>query len=1024
MWIVFRQSDGAGLDRLDPQTGVFTHYRYQPGNPASLSNDSVTALLEDRDGNIWVGTEYGGLNCFDPKTNRFIHYRHSANPFSLSNDEVRVIYEDREGTIWAGTGYSFIEQGDGGLNRLDKKTGKITRYLHDPKNPQSLINNKVRAIFEDSRGTFWVGTAGDGLHTMDRSTGNFVRHRYDPAQPGSLSRPPLKKLVSWVDDHISFITEDSAGMIWIGTFSGGINRYDPFTKKLQYFHSTSDSLKNDLVPTNLWRGFISSEGVLWITSFQGIFRFDPLRKNIPYFKITDPVRSIFQDSSGMLWLGTNNGLLQYDRNSGISRRFLHEPANHESLTDDFVNQIYQDRAGTLWVVGSRGFNPFDLTAKTFAPGKFKMGNTAISEMNASYFHEDKAGNFWIGGSDFSGLAVLNRQTDTFSYYSHNDKDSNSLSNNGIQFIEEDNSGNIWLAAYRGLNLFDPVNNQFKRYLPGKAILSFWTDSEGIIWVGTNRGLYRSDSIPAGFSLFIDWESGISENLNVQGILEDNHKGLWIRTHEALLRLNPERNQISAYSMSNEVDIFNSSTQANSFKSKSGELFFGNGDGKGFYAFFPEQFIVNSKAPRIVFSGFRLGSQLVIPGINGPLHVPLDQTKDVYLNYNQNVFSIDFAGIHYVNPEENRHLFKLENLDNDWRKAGEEKTAYYYNVPPGKYIFRVKAANSDGVWAERSFNIFIAKPWWRTWQAYTLYALLFIALVIVTDRIQRKRLINKERARAKDQELAQAKEIEKAFHELKTTQAQLIQSEKMASLGELTAGIAHEIQNPLNFVNNFSEVSNELLDEMKIELSNGSKEDAIAIADDVKQNLEKILHHGKRADAIVKGMLQHSRSSSGVKELTDINKLADEYLRLSYHGLRAKDKSFNATIKSDLDESIGKINIIPQDIGRVVLNLINNAFYAVNEKKQMNIDGYEPTVSVNTKKIGNKVEISVRDNGNGIPQKVVDKIFQPFFTTKPTGQGTGLGLSLSYDIIKAHGGEIKVETKEEEGSEFIIQLPVN
>jgi len=267
-------------------------------------------------------------------------------------------------------------------------------------------------------------------------------------------------------------------------------------------------------------------------------------------------------------------------------------------------------------------------------------------------------------------------------------------------------------------------------------------------------------------------------------------------------------------------------------------------------------------------------------------------------------------------------------------------------------------------------------------------------------------------------------LEKTLNELKSTQSQLIQSEKMASLGELTAGIAHEIQNPLNFVNNFSEVNGELIQELKAEAESGNLEEVKGIAKEIEFNSEKINHHGKRADAIVKGMLQHSRTSSGQKEPTDINALADEYLRLAYHGIRAKDKSFNATMKTDFDESVGKINIIPQDIGRVILNLINNAFYAVDEKRKQNLNGYEPTVSVSTKKNNGKVEISVKDNGNGIPQKVLDKIFQPFFTTKPTGQGTGLGLSLSYDIVKAHGGELRVETKDGEGSVFIIQLPTS
>jgi len=349
-----------------------------------------------------------------------------------------------------------------------------------------------------------------------------------------------------------------------------------------------------------------------------------------------------------------------------------------------------------------------------------------------------------------------------------------------------------------------------------------------------------------------------------------------------------------------------------------------------------------------------------------------------------------------------------------------------------------------------------------------FAFIWMVAMLIISKKQRKAL-EKERKKTREEEeqnrimaarkaelevlvaertseiMLQKEELEHTIIELKETQAQLIQSEKMASLGELTAGIAHEIQNPLNFVNNFSEVSNELLDEMKEELATGNGQQAIEIADNVKQNLKKIIHHGKRADAIVKGMLQHSRTSSGQKEPTDINELADEYLRLSYHGLRAKDKSFNATIKTDFDArlsaaegDVGKINIVPEEIGRALLNLFNNAFYAITEKastlRQAHIEltsdpisstkqKFEPTLWVSTKKTDNKAEIKIRDNGSGIPQKVLDKIFQPFFTTKPTGQGTGLGLSLSYDIIKAHGGEIKVETKEGYGTEFTLQLPI-
>jgi two-component system, NtrC family, sensor kinase len=344
-----------------------------------------------------------------------------------------------------------------------------------------------------------------------------------------------------------------------------------------------------------------------------------------------------------------------------------------------------------------------------------------------------------------------------------------------------------------------------------------------------------------------------------------------------------------------------------------------------------------------------------------------------------------------------------------------------------------------------------KRWENYFDTAGIFAFIWMgAMLFITNR-QRKAL-EKERLKAAEKEkeykaaeamkaalevqvkertaelTIQKEELQHALDELRSTQSQLIHSEKMASLGELTAGIAHEIQNPLNFVNNFSEVNTELVDELQQELKAGKIDDALAISNDIKDNEQKINHHGKRADAIVKGMLQHSRSSSGQKEPTDINVLADEYLRLAYHGLRARDKTFNAAMKTDYDGSIGLINIMPQDMGRVILNLITNAFYAAPLSPEGGFKDpnykHEPTVWVSTKKVGDKVLISVKDNGPGIPQKILDKIFQPFFTTKPTGQGTGLGLSLSYDIVKAHGGEIKVETKEGEGANFIISLPIN
>jgi signal transduction histidine kinase len=384
----------------------------------------------------------------------------------------------------------------------------------------------------------------------------------------------------------------------------------------------------------------------------------------------------------------------------------------------------------------------------------------------------------------------------------------------------------------------------------------------------------------------------------------------------------------------------------------------------------------------------------------------------------------------------KYEYMLENYDNIWHDASTNNNAYFFSVPPGHYTFRVRAISTDGTWSEKALAVTVLTPWWLRWWAFVLYALLLVATIwsfayYRSRSLRREKRLLEHKVKQRTEEVMQQKEeiaaqrdnLEQTLEELKAAQTQLVQKEKMASLGELTAGIAHEIQNPLNFVNNFSEVNRELIVELKQEARSGNTEEVLAIADNIEENEQKIAHHGKRADSIVKGMLQHSRNSSGIKQPTDLNALAEEYLRLSYHGFRAKDKSFNASIITHYDDEIDKINIVAEDMGRVLLNLYNNAFYSTIEKKKTQSNEHEPTVIITTKRENNKVVISVKDNGIGIPQKIIDKVFQPFFTTRPAGQGTGLGLSISYDIVKAHRGEIKVEAKEGEGATFIVLLPV-
>eukprot|EP01093_Parvamoeba_rugata_P013857 TRINITY_DN434_c0_g1_i2.p1 TRINITY_DN434_c0_g1~~TRINITY_DN434_c0_g1_i2.p1 ORF type:complete len:445 (+),score=97.60 TRINITY_DN434_c0_g1_i2:127-1461(+) len=407
-------------------------------------------------------------------------------------------------------------------------------------------------------------------------------------------------------------------------------------------------------------------------------------------------------------------------------------------------------------------------------------------------------------------------------------------------------------------------------------------------------------------------------------------------------------------------------------------------------------------------------------VKPPYNIP----EGLKLPYDQNSISFSYGSDAIFNRDKLNYRFILDGEDEDWSYAANTtKTKNYYNLKSGDYTFKVAVRGANSGWSvPDTLSFKIKPPWWQTWWAYLIFGLI-AASILRAYIVFRARKLTKENRILEERVSHRTVQLKTKIDELKSTQSKLIQSEKMASLGELTAGIAHEIQNPLNFVNNFSEVNKELLEELEEEIDNGNYDEVKALAKDVSANEDKIIFHGKRADGIVKGMLQHSRSSTGQKELTDINTLSDEYLRLAYHGLRAKDKSFNATLNTDFDDSIGKLNIVAQDMGRVILNLITNAFYVVKKKKEQNSKGYEPTVSVSTKKQGNLVLIKVSDNGNGVPKEVLDKIFQPFFTTKPSGEGTGLGLSLSYDIVKVHSGELTVDTKQGEGTTFTIALPI-
>ena len=1030
-----------GLCKFDLATEKFT--RYKPSPNARFADPNIFAINEDSDGMMWVGSTSKGLCRFDRESGKFLPDSFDLGYHKLPGDleefggGISCIYKDRAGVLWVGNATGLHK-----INLTAVKSGQSkvsTDYQHDPGNPTTLSSNNVSSIFEDKAGIIWVAT-DNGLNSLDKKTGNFKRYQNDPKNNQSISS---NNSFSWGG---SGIKEDQEGNLWIST-GKGLNKLNKdrsiFTV---YFHDPNDpySISTDDINNIV----IDQAGILWAGSSSA--KLNKANLNDKGFKLrrNDPnninslssneVTCIVEDSSGIIWIGTSKeGLNRWDRTTNQFTHFRHDPASPTSLKSDVISAILEDRHGHLWICNGDVLSQLNKQTGKFTHHYIHESNYENRDDVIFSITEDREGFIWLGTN---GIKKFDEKTGKFEHYYHNKKDSTGISDYTAIAIFADSKDDIWVGygsiATDRLNKRTGKITHYKHNphdaasISSNIVGSFYEDPKGNLWLGTwAGGLCRFDYESEKFTTFTN-KHGLADN-TIYSISEDKENYLWLGTQNGLSRFDPVKKTFTNYDYKDglQSNIFGAGERYRGAhcKGKDGTLYFGGTNGFNFFD--PLNIKTDSTIAPVVITQFKLFDQL-IKGAN--------ESKEIVLDYDENYFSFEFSSLSFYNPAKNQYAYMLDGFDKDWVQSRSRHYAGYTNIEPGTYTFKVKGTNNDGVWNEKgtSITIIIRPPWWLTWWAYCFYGVCIIAGIFILDRYQRKRIINKEREQAREKELEQAHEIEKAYHELKTTQAQLIHSEKMASLGELTAGIAHEIQNPLNFVNNFSEVNSELIEELeeeqKKEIRDFKNEDDIL--NDIKENEKKINHHGKRAGDIVKGMLQHSRSSSGVKEPTDINKLADEYLRLAYHGLRAKDKSFNATMKTDFDESIGNINIIPQDIGRVILNLINNAFYAVTEKKKPPhpLKGgleYEPTVSVSTKLLnsplgdGGKVEIRVADNGNGIPQKIIDKIFQPFFTTKPTGEGTGLGLSLSYDIIKVHKGEIKVESKEGEGTSICIDLPV-
>lgn len=1191
LWVA---TEGGGLNRLNRSTGTFKHYMYDPDDSTSLSSNNTLAVYTSSNGDLWVATADGGVNRMHRGEDGFTHYKaDKSKSNSITSNYINNFFEDNEGFIWVAT--------VNGANRLNPETDEIVQYLYDSdgssgdQNNPNLINGLYQ--FPDSQDIIWLATGNGlvrlnyrnntherflveknsarnalteitpdpsipgilwisgsvGLARFDTRTKEFTTYENDPRLPNSLPENSSESIMT-----------DRTGKIWLGHIVEGLSSFNPKSANFTHLRHDPDN-PHSLSEGVVWGMYRDDSETLWagigfdnpklnrINLHTGIIEtFIPDSDN-PSSLLPGSILSITEDHSGTIWVGTQYGLNSLNQNNGNINRFQIEPFD-ENINWNFVTAIQPSKAdGGLWVGSLNGLSFFDAETEEFSKAEFSFleSETVV----VSHLYQDKEGVLWIGS--YTGLIKIPPNKEPILAASYNPNDTTSINSNAITSIHErqEEPGILWLATNGG---------GLNRYDKNTETVTHYTTEDGL----SNNSLY--------------------------GILEDNKGTLWMSTNHGISNFDPDTETFRNYGL--EDGLMALEYSQNSYeKDPNGILYFGSNN--GITAFNPENLRTNDIPPQVLLSEIRLFNEPVTPGPDSPLSEPIEEAEEITIEYDQNEITFEYVALHYDNPSKNQYAYQLEGFEEDWVQAGTKRTASYTNLEPGSYTFKVKAANSDNVWNEKgaSIALTVLPPWYQTWWAYGLFALLLGGFIFGVDRLQRRRLTKKEREKAalreaelraeaenkrradteqlsqigraitsslsvdkiidtvyknvndlmdatifgvgiynkeedqlefpatkekgqrlpayvnslneenrlavqcfKNQEkiligdyqneysnylkrhkkpvqgedptsiiylplihqdktvgvittqsfekdaytpyhvnllrnlatyAAIALDNASAYRQLNTTlkdlkdaQGQLVQQEKLASLGQLTAGIAHEIKNPLNFVNNFSDLSIELIEEARDEVKsvkaygdtpqqNEGFDEIEYLLKDVEANLRKIHEHGSRADSIVKSMLQHSRGGDGKMEPTNLNALIKEYVNLSFHGMRASKNPINVDIEQDLDEEIGEIDLITEDFSRVILNLCNNAFDAMRDKLSANSNqNYEPKLIVRTHQKNQHITIQIVDNGPGIPEEAMDKILQPFFTTKKGTEGTGLGLSITHDIINAHGGQIDIESE--------------
>ena len=973
-----------GIYQMNEHTQIPTYY------PPPPSYEDINCLLIDSQSQLWTAFQTGQVAIFDKKTKRFNEIKELSDTV-----EIRSLYEDTKGNFWVGTDRS-------GLKLWDKKTKTTKHFLNDVNNPNSINNNVIWSITEDSRGNLMLGTEAGvnflNLHTFSVEQPYFWNTQQDPINTYGLSANFVRYIFHDEDTNIT----------WFGNTETGVDYWDRRTQQFIHYHAMGS--RNEEGSTN-----ILSNKVVW---------------------------SICGNDDQYIWCGTSNGLNQINRTTGQVKFYYHEPDNiKNSLGSGRIWSIIDGGNNTFWIGTSDTKGITKLSVGSDGKPTFRTYLGASSNSIRS-LHKDQYGYIWVGTN--VGLNKFDERSEEFQSYFANLHDPNAISDNYIRAILQDSKARLWIGTSGGgLNLFDYQKETFKVFqhdhrdstsICNSQIRALYEDKKGQLWIGTSGGLSKMVE-HKGQIQFKNYsiENGLPNNI-IYAVQGDKKDRIWFSSNKGISCLNPSTNSISNFSIEDGLQDMEFNSNA-SFKSKQGELFFGGVNGFNFLQ--PENISIHDTASsKVILTEFRLNNRHVPVTSNGRLKENINEAKRIDLNRNDKVFSFRFAALDLGQRIANRYAYKLEGWDEDWNYVEQQNLAFYTNIPYGNYTFKVKTATKNGSWDTEvtSIQVVIPPAFWQTAPFWASMVLFFIGCILLYVRI-RTRALNQQKMLLEDTVKERTEELnrrnqdlETALTDLKKTQTKLIQSERLASLGQLTAGIAHEINNPINFVASnvqalkmdFEDIQQLLFkvtelkecDESKICLNElmqiSDRIDTEYLSKEVNELIGGIERGAKRTQNIVTSLRAFSRDTKNDFVEADIQENLDSTLTILNSQIRDR---------ITIHKNYGNIPNIKCQIGKlnqVFLNIIVNSIQA--------IEG-EGAISIATLKENQHLIIEIKDTGKGMDAATQKQIFEPFFTTKEVGDGTGLGLAISYGIIEEHQGSIEVESEVGKGSIFRIQLPI-